>query len=364
MKDSMTRRDFMRLLALGSGGILLAGCSQASQPAAQPTAAKAAAPAATSAPAAAAPAATSAPAAAAATFKPTRPVTLICPWAAGGGTDQVARMVGTLLEKEFGQPVNVVNRTGGGGAVGHTAGATADPDGYTFTIVTVEIAMMHWMGLAQVGPKDFTPIGQVNFDAAGVQVKADATWKTVKELLDDAKANPGKLKASGTGKGGIWDLARAGMLKTAGISVDAIPWVPSEGAAPALQELISGGIQVVTASLPEGRSLIEAKKVKALGIMADDRLPNFADVPTIKEQGINWVMGAWRGFGLPKNTKSEIAAFYESAVKKVFDSTEFKDFMNKGSFGMKWRGSKEFGQFMDENDDTMGKIMKETGLIK
>ena len=365
MKNPMTRRDFIRLLALGSGGMVLAACGQPAAPAAQPTAAKAAA---TTAPAAAPTAAQAAAAAAptaasAATFKPSRPVTLICPWAAGGGTDRVARMVATLLEKDLGQPVNVVNRTGGGGAVGHTAGATADPDGYTFTIVTVEIAMMHWMGLAQVGPKDFTPICQVNFDAAGVQVKAEAPWKTVKELLDEAKANPGKLKASGTGKGGIWDLARAGMLKTAGIPVDAIPWVPSEGAAPALQELISGGIQVVTASLPEGQSLIEAKKVRALGIMADERLANFSDVPTLKEQGLNWVMGSWRGFGLPKNTKPEIVAFYENAIKKVYDSAEFKDFMTKNSFGMKWRTSKEFGQFMDETDDTMGKLMKETGLI-
>lgn len=366
MKGSLTRRDFIRLLALGSGGVLLAGCSQASQPAAQPTAAKAAAtsapaaPAATSAPAAAA-APTSAPAAA---FKPTRPVTLICPWAAGGGTDMTARMVATLLEKEFGQPVNVVNRTGGGGAVGHQAGATADPDGYTFTIVTVEIAMMHWMGLTQVGPKDFTPIAQVNFDASGVQVAADAKWKTVKDLLDEAKANPGKLKASGTGKGGIWDLARAGMLQTAGLPVDAIPWVPSEGAAPALQELISGGIQVVTASLPEGQSLIKAGKVKALGIMADDRLTNFPDVPTLKEQGLNWTMGAWRGFGLPKNTKPEIVATYEAAVKKVYDSQDFKDFMNKSSLGMVWRGSQDFGKFMDQADETMGKLMKDTGLIK
>ncbi len=363
MSSPVTRRDFMRLLALGSGGVLLAACSQPSQPAAQPTAAKAAAPAATSAPAAAA--ATTAPAAAAAAsaWKATRPVTLICPWAAGGGTDMVARMMGTLVEKEFGQPVNVVNRTGGGGAVGHTAGATADPDGYTFTIMTVEIAMMHWMGLAKVGPQDFTPIAQVNFDAAGVQVKADAPWKTVKDLLAEAKANPGKLKASGTGKGGIWDLARAGMLQTAGISVDAIPWVPSEGAAPGLQELISGGIQLVTASLPEGQSLIKGGKVKALGIMADERLSNFSDVPTLKEQGLNWVMGAWRGFGLPKGTKPEIVATYEAAIKKAYDSQEFKDFMNKSSLGTTWRPSKEFGKFMDDADATMGKIMKDTGLI-
>jgi len=365
MKGSMTRRDFMRILALGSGGALLVGCGQPAAPA-QPTAApKPAASAATAAPAASvAPgaAATAAPAATS-SFKVTRPVTLICPWAAGGGTDRVARMVGTLMEKEFGQPVNVVNRTGGGGAVGHVAGSTAEPDGYTFTIVTVEIAMMHWMGLADVGPKGFAAIGQVNFDPAGIQVKTDAPWKGAKELLDDVKANPGKIKASGTGKGGIWDLARAGMLKTAGVPVTAMPWVPSEGSAPALQELISGGIQVVTASLPEGASLIEAKKVRAMGVMGEAKDAKYPEAPTLKEQGIDWVMGSWRGFGLPKNTKPEIVAFFEKSLQKVYDSEGYKDFMTKNGFGMKWRNAKEYAAFMDEQDDTLGKLMKETGLI-
>ncbi len=271
-------------------------------------------------------------------------------------------MVGTLLEKDFGQPVNVVNRTGGSGAVGHTAGATAEPDGYTFTIVTIEIAMMHWQGLAQVGPKDFTPIGQVNFDPAGVQVKAEASWKTVKELLDEAKANPGKLKASGTGKGGIWHLALAGMLKTVGLAPDAIAFVPSDGAAPGLQELLAGGVQVVPASLPEGVSLIDAKKVRALAIMADNRDPRFSDVPTLKEQGINYVMGVWRGFGLPKNAKPEIVATYEKAIGKIVQSAEYKDFMSKNGFGVQWRDSKGFGQLMDDTDKTLGQTMKEAGL--
>ncbi len=273
-------------------------------------------------------------------------------------------MVASLLEKEFGQPVNVVNRTGGGGAVGHTAGATADPDGYTFTIITVEITMMHWMGLAQVGPKDFAPIAQVNFDPAAVQVRADAKWNSLRELLDDVKANPGRYKASGTGKGGIWDVARAGMLKAAGLPVDAIPWVPSEGAAPALQELVAGGIDVVTASLPEGAPLISAGRVKPLAIMAEKRDPLFPNVPTLKELGIDWVMGAWRGFALPKGAKPERVAFYEASIQKVYQSSEFKEFMQKNGFGMVWRGSTEFASFMDQQDQTMGQLMRDLGLAK
>lgn len=295
---------------------------------------------------------------------PTRPIQLICPWGAGGGTDRVARMLAVLLEKDLGQPVTVVNRTGGGGAVGHTAGATASPDGYTLTIVTVEIAMMHWMGLAKVTYKDFKPVGLVNLDPAGVNVRADAPWKTLKELLDYAKANPGKLKATGTGKGGIWDLARAGMLKAAGIPIDAIPWVPSEGAAPGLAELVAGGVQVVTCSLPEARSMIEAKKVKALAIMGEKRADLFPEVPTLKELGINWSMGTWRGIGVPKDTPEEIVKILEKSLEKAVASTDYKDFMTKNGFGITWMPSAEYGKFMAESDKTMGSIMIEVGLVK
>jgi len=295
---------------------------------------------------------------------PTRPIQFICPWGAGGGTDRVARMLAVLLEKDLGQPVTVVNRTGGGGAVGHTAGATAAPDGYTMTIVTVEIAMMHWMGLAKVTYKDFKPVGLVNLDPAGVNVRADAPWNTLKELLEYAKANPGKLKASGTGKGGIWDLARAGMLKAAGLPIDAIPWVPSEGAAPGLAELVAGGVQVVTCSLPEARSMIEAKKVKALAIMGDKRADLFPDVPTLKELGINWSMGTWRGVGVPKDTPDEIVKILERSLEKAVASSEYKDFMTKNGFGITWMPAGEYGKFMMESDRMMGSLMKEVGLIK
>ena len=144
---------------------------------------------------------------------PERPITLIVPWAAGGGTDATARIIGSLLEKEVGQPINVVNRTGGSGVVGHSAISSAAPDGYTIGLITVEIGMMHWQGLTDLSGTSYTPIGLVNLDPAGLQVRADSSYKTVKDLTDAIKANPGKFKASGTGQGGIWHLAIAGMLK-------------------------------------------------------------------------------------------------------------------------------------------------------
>jgi tripartite-type tricarboxylate transporter receptor subunit TctC len=295
---------------------------------------------------------------------PSRPMTIICPWGAGGGTDAVARMVAVLMEKDLGQPVNVVNRTGGSGAVGHTAAATAEPDGYTMCIATVEITMMHWMGLAKVNYKDMKGVALLNFDPAAVNVRMDAPWKNLKEFLEYAKANPGKLKASGTGKGGIWDLARAGMLKTAGISVDAIPWVPSNGAAPGLQEMMAGGIQVVPCSLPEARALIEAKKVRSLAVMSEKRAKLFPDVPTLKELGLNWSEGAWRGITVPKGTPANVVAILEKSLEKVINNPQFLEFMDKNGYGIWWKPTPEFDKFLAEQDEVKGKIMKEAGLIK
>src|SRR5690606_6760620 len=99
---------------------------------------------------------------------PTRPGTVVCPWGAGGGTDATARIVAALLEKDLGQPFNVVNRTGGSGVVGHSAIATAPPDGYTLGMITVEITMMHHQGLTELGPKDYTPLALMNEDPPGI----------------------------------------------------------------------------------------------------------------------------------------------------------------------------------------------------
>ena len=277
-------------------------------------------------------------------------------------------MVAVLLEKELGQPVTVVNRTGGGGMLGHAAGATAAPDGHTITMVDITLAMLHWADLNPLRQiptyKDFTPVALLNIDAAGVQVAANSEWRTLRDLLDYVKSSPGKVWASGSAKGGSWDLARAGMLKTAGIPVDAMPYVPSTGAAPALQDLVAGRVQVVTVSLVEGRPLIHAGKVRALATMAEKRDPAFPNVPTLKELGINWSIGTWRGIALPKGTSPEIVAVYEKAVGKIVKSKKFVDFMKNGPFGVLYRGSADFSRFLAEQDELMGVLTKEAGITK
>ncbi|MGH8248422.1 MAG: tripartite tricarboxylate transporter substrate binding protein, partial [Gammaproteobacteria bacterium] len=194
---------------------------------------------------------------------PVRPVTFIVPWGAGGGTDAVGRMMATLLERDLGKPVNVVNRTGGSGVVGHQALATAKADGYTIGIVTVEIGMMHHQGLTQLNGASFTPLGMVNIDSASVQVRADAPYRNLGELVAAIKANPGKLKASGTAHGGIWHLSLYGLLHDLKIEPRTVLWVPSASNAAGLLDLVAGGVDMVPGSHPEARALIEAGKVKS-----------------------------------------------------------------------------------------------------
>ncbi len=297
---------------------------------------------------------------------PSRPITLIVPWGAGGGTDATARIVGAILEKDLGQPVNVVNRTGGSGVVGHSAIATAPPDGHTIGMVTVEITMMHHQGLTDLKPTSYTPLALMNEDPPGVQVKADGPYKSVKDLADAIKAAPaGKFKASGTGQGGIWHLALIGWLQAMGLKPDHVAWVPSNGAAPAMQDLAAGGLDMVTCSVPEGRAMIDAGRAKSLAIMAAERNPQFKDVPTLNESlGINYSVGAWRGIAGPRNLPSDVQARLVASLKKAYESKDFQDFMNNRGFGMKFAEAQAFASFMAQGDQAMGTAMRAAGLAK
>jgi len=296
---------------------------------------------------------------------PQRPVQVIVPWGAGGGTDATARIIASLLEKELKQPFNVVNRTGGSGVVGHDAIAKATPDGYTIGMITVEITMMHHVGLTQLKHTDYTPIGLVNADPAGVNVRVDSPYKSVKDLIAAIKANPGKLKASGTGQGGIWHLAIAGLLKDQGVDPGALPWVPSNGAAPGLQDMVAGGVDVVPCSIPEARAMIDAGKVRALAIMDDNPPALYPNMPTLKKElGTNWKIAAWRVIAAPKGIPADVQKTLTGALKRVYDSKEYKDFMASRGFGVIWADPAGTTKFMADSDANLGAALKAVGLAK
>lgn len=296
---------------------------------------------------------------------PNGPVEMVVAWAAGGGTDGVARLLANELSQRLGVQVNVVNRTGGAGVVGHSAMVDADPDGQSLGLATVEIGMMHWQGLTEINGEDLTFIGQVNQDPAAITVAADAPWNTAKELMDDIKANPGKYKASGTGQGGIWHLALIGLLLDQGLPADAVIFVPSEGAAPGLQEMVAGGVDMTNNALGESKTMLDAGRAKALAVMGDTPDGNFPDVPTTKEElGSDYTMGVWRGLVGPVGLDENIVAELECHVKDITESDSFKQFMTDSGYGIMYRNSADFTAFAAEDDKVKGEVMTAAGLAK
>lgn len=296
---------------------------------------------------------------------PSKPITIICPWSAGGGTDRTARFIADQLSAELGQPVKVSNQTGGAGAVGHNAAATAKADGYTIGNLTFEVNTLKYLGYSQITPADFKPILQFNQDAAAVTVSADSPYKNTKELLDAIKSEPaGTFVFSGSGIGTVWDLSRIGMLNDYGIAPTQVKYVPSKGAAPAITELLGKHVDVITCSYPEVAPQVEAGKLKTLAVMADERNPQFDNIPTLKEQGVDFSYGTWRGFAVPKDTPDDVVEVLQKAMKKVVESDEFVKFMNDAGFGIKVRVGDEFADFMKVQFDGLADIFKLSGYGK
>jgi len=295
---------------------------------------------------------------------PERPITMIVPWAAGGGTDAVGRIIAAGLEKELGKPVNVVNRTGGGGVVGHTEIINARPDGYTIGIATAEVTTYYWANTAPYTYDKLAPIALVNFDHVAFYVAEGSPWKTLGEALAGIKAAPfGTYKMSGMPVGAAYHLAFSRLLQSEGIDAKTVPVVPNQGAAQGFQELVSGGVQVLPSSLPEGKTMVDAKRARVLAVLAADRLSAFPDVPTVKQAiGREVVGGTWRGVAGPAGLPADVSARLIDAVEKVVNTPEFKNFMAERGFGLAWAKGPEFGVFLAEQHKNNGEVMNALGL--
>jgi tripartite-type tricarboxylate transporter receptor subunit TctC len=297
---------------------------------------------------------------------PDRPITVICPWGAGGGTDTVVRALAAVMEKNLGQPVNVVNRTGGSGIVGHSALANAKPDGYTIGTINVDLSQLVCKGLTDLSYDKFTQIALINAAPAGLEVNADSKFMTAQELLDAIKQEPaGTFKASGTGTGGIWHLAWAGWLYYSDVDPAKVAWIPTKGEAPSLKDLAAGAVDAVTAPLSSALPLIKAGKVRPLANMGETRFDPLPDVPTLEEAtGTDWTCYTWRMIGAPAGLSDDIKAKLADAVRAAFDSEEFTEFMKKRGFEKTWKGPEEARAFHKQQDESICEVMKAVGMAE
>lgn len=283
---------------------------------------------------------------------PTKPIELIVPFAAGGGTDAVGRAVAASLKNILKQEVVVSNKVGGGGAVGMVEALRARPDGYTISVVTREVVSLPLMGQAPFKTMDFHYIGLVNFDPPLIVVNSKSKYKTLGDLVDDMKKNPDKLKFSATVVPNFYGVPFA---KACGVTFIT---VPNNGAAPAITEVLGGRGDFSICSPGEARAQLEAGNLRALGIMSENRFPGlFKDIPTLRELGYDVVTGTWRGLGINPATPEPIVKILEDALAKVAVDPAFIDFMTKSYIGMLYKNSADMTAYIKKDIDVLKPVI-------
>lgn len=294
---------------------------------------------------------------------PAKEITLIVPWAAGGGTDTIARALVKNAKNYFGVNVNVVNKTGGMGAVGMGAVATAVPDGYTVGVITFQLSTYRMMGLSDLSYRDFGLIQLLNQSPAAISVAADSKFKTLKELMDYAKANPGVVTAGHSGAGGAWHLSLASIAVREGIKFN---FVPFDGAAPTRTAVVGGHIAVGTTGIDELLSLYKAGQVRILAVNDYKRHWLFPDVPTIAEAGYPnpKIIFDWRGLAAPKGVPADRMQILIDGFKKCFDDPEFKKLAYDLGLPLTYRDPKGFEEFLKEMEETLRPALESVGLLK
>lgn len=253
---------------------------------------------------------------------PQKPVSLIVAYGAGGGTDVTARLLASYVEKELGQPVNVVNVTGGGGWNGWGQLAHSKPDGYTIGYINVPNMFQGYLDPKIKRPENldsFAVIMNHVTDPCVWAVKGDSKYKSLQELIEDAKKNPEKISFAAHGVGGDDHLALLQVEKMTGAKFKVIH---NESTSTSITQVLGGHVQVVGCNVSEIFNQHKKGELRALGIMSDKRSEFLPDVPTFKEQGLNVNMSVSRGIAAPAGTPNEVLNILASALDKAIKNPE------------------------------------------
>ena len=256
---------------------------------------------------------------------PNKPIRLIVPFPAGGATDLFARTLGQKMGEKLGTQLIIDNKPGAGGAIGSDQAAKAAPDGYTLLLATTSThsigpAVMQKLPYDTV--RDFTPIGHVGDAPSIMLVPVTSPAKTVREWIDYAKKNPGKLNYASSGNGTIVQLTAELFKAQAGVFVTHIPY---KGTALAIPDLISGKIDVLFDSLPTGMPHVRDGRLRALGVTTLKRSPLAPELPPIADTLPGYESNTWFGFYGPKNLPADIVARVNKAANEAIADPEVKD---------------------------------------
>ena len=297
------------------------------------------------------------------TAYPSRPIELVVPSSAGGGTDSMARIFADSAKKFTTQPIIVTNRPGASGAIGLGEVLRAHPDGYKVSVLISELATIPGMKLAKFTSADFIPIAGLNADPGTITVRADAPWNTIEEFIAHARQKPESVVMGNSGVGSIWHLTAAAVEDKLGIKFSHVPF---QGSAPSVLALMGGHVDAIVVSPAEIGAYVASGKLKPLVIMADKRLTGglYDKVPTFKERNIDLSLGTWRGLGVAKGTPPEIVKYLRDVAKKTAAEPGFTEAMTKANLRTVYSEPEAFGTYMAEQTTFFNSLLSRVKIDK
>jgi tripartite-type tricarboxylate transporter receptor subunit TctC len=291
---------------------------------------------------------------------PARPISLIIPWAPGGGGTVNAQALQPHLEKALQGSIQIVNKTGGGGTIAWNYVANSPPDGYTVGIINPSFILTQYTTTTGVSFKKVDPIIMVVDLPAALAVRADAPWKTFKEFISYAKANPGKVQMGNSGMGANYHISSLGIEMVAGVKFTHVPF---KGSGPSITALLGGHVDASVNEISTLLPFVEAKKFRLLVVGATER--NFAvpDVPSMKEEGYDQILiGPWYAYVAPLGVSKERIKILHDAFKSAMFSKEYKDYYRKLGGVVKYMGPHDLPAFLEQQDRDLKKIIDFSGF--
>jgi tripartite-type tricarboxylate transporter receptor subunit TctC len=291
---------------------------------------------------------------------PTRPIKLVVPYAAGGPTDVLGRLVGEYLGRDLKQPVIVENKAGAQGAIGAEAVARSEPDGYTLFVTAASIIVLNPMlykKLSYDPVRDFRMLALVTDLPVVMEVHPSVPAKTVAEFVAYAKQNPGKINFGSAGTGGTIHLAGEMFKQIAGVDMVHVPY---KGAGPALTDLISGNIQVMFDTLSTALPPVKGGLVRALGVSSEQRSADLPDVPTIAESGYpSYRVSVWYGIAAPAKLPDDIAQKISASLDRALNDDAFRASLEKIGFPVfRPRSAASIAEFIDADRARWSTVIK------
>jgi tripartite-type tricarboxylate transporter receptor subunit TctC len=294
---------------------------------------------------------------------PNKPITVIVPFSVGGGLDLAARSLEKLAPKYLGQPLVIVNRPGGAGAIGWNELSGANPDGYTLGITGMDMLLLPSYGPTKYDyPTALDPLAQVASLPMVMAVQSEQPWQTVEDLIEYAKKHPGQLKFGHGGVGSFPHLLGEMFGQAAGITIEQVPFTGSgEGTA----NLLGGHVQIIFVNPMAVKEHVKNGTIRVLAVTSEQRMsdPVFAKVPTFKESGLDIALSNWYGIAAPKEMPVEVKNRLTEGFKQIIMDPEFINNIKNVGLQVDYLGSKESQDKWLSNNETLNKILKETDVL-